>query len=81
MNNPPKNRNTLRILQLAVSIGPGIYAVAAHESLLWIPAGFFLLPPLPDASRCEAGGCPAGVGTPAEEAYRDKIKQYKPDNE
>ena len=43
MNNLLKNRNTPRILRLAGGIGLGIYAVAAHEPLLWILAGFFLL--------------------------------------
>ena len=52
MNNLLKNRNTPRILRLAGGIGLGIYAVAAHEPLLWILAGFFLLQALLNVSCC-----------------------------
>ena len=81
MNNLLKNRNTPRILRLAGGIGLGIYAVAAHEPLLWILAGFFLLQALLNVSCCGAGGCSADGGKTGTEVCRDQIKPYKPNNE
>ena len=81
MNNLLKDWNTLRIVRLLSAIALGVYAIAAHETLFLILAGFFLLQALLNISCCGAGECSADSGTTPKNVYKDQIKPYKPDNE